>query len=356
MPDGDNVKLKVLYINCVEYDYLTATLIEGLTELGHEVVCSHDSNYGRMASPSKIPVIAEAADLIVIGSNRGVDHHLLEDVRNTRIVAVDGSDHAAFEVSEITRLKAVFKRELCGAAQIPEADFIYPLPFAAEKRYFTQSPGKDLLVSFVANMDTNPIRKSIHVRLLNRNHPAIFTGSTDERAYSSALPEPHAIETPRYRQLLARSWISVNAPGAGYDCARYWEILAAGAMLLTYAPDTVIPNGFTDGVNCVTFSSIPEFEEKLDHYLAHPDRVREIAEAGHNHLLAYHTTAHRAAYFLGLAMQAVNRSGFCEPFYAREVVQYPLVAPMIGKRYARRAQSLAKTAVRTWLRPFLGAK
>ncbi len=348
--------MKILYINCAEYDYLTATLIEGLGELGHDVVCSRDSNYGKRTATSNIRGIAEAADLIIIGSNRGVDDHLLEGVTNPRIVAVDGGDHATFSVSSLNRVKAVFKRELCPATEDPEKDYIYPLPFAAEKRYFVDPLDKDILVSFVANMASNPIRTSIHFRLLNRKHPGIFSGSTAERAYTPSTPRSNAMETPTYRALLARSRISVNAPGAGYDCARYWEILAARAMLFTYTPDIIIPNEFTDGVNCVTFSSMGEFEEKLDHYLARPGRVAEIADAGYRHLLDYHTTARRAAWFLKLAVAAVDRPGYCERFFAGAIEPNPFLANLLGRRNARRATSLMGKGLRTWLRPFHRAR
>jgi Glycosyl transferases group 1 len=307
--------LRILYVNCASYDYMTATLVEGLTELGHDVMCSRASNGGKAIAAAEIPGVAHAADLIIVGSNRGVDTHLLRGVENPRIVAVDGGDNAQFEVPTTIRFKAIFKRELCPQNGEAAAEHVYPLPFAAEKRYFTAPRSKDVLVSFVANMATNPLRNSIHVRLLNKKHPGIISGSTKERSYSVPAPQANAIETPIYRDLLARSWISVSVPGLGYDCARFWGILAARSMLFTYTPDIVIPNGFTDGVNAVMFSSIPEFEQKLDYYLANPAKVAEIAEAGHRHLLAHHTTAHRAAYFLEVALPAVQRPGSCDRFY-----------------------------------------
>ena len=344
-----NNRLRILYINCSVYDYLTATLIEGLTDLGHEVACSYDSNYGRAVKEASIHAFAEAADLIVIGTNRGVDHYLLEQVTNPRIVAVDGSDQASFVVSPVPRVKAVFKRELCAAEIHPENNFIYPLPFAAERRYFTDRQEKDLSVSFVANMDTNPLRNSIHVRLLNRKDPHIFSGSTNERTYSWGSPRANAIKTTRYRELLARSRISVNVPGAGYDCARYWEILAARAMLFTYRPDIVIPNDFTDGVNCATFSSMTEFQEKLNYYLSNPDRVDAITEAGYKHLLAYHTSARRAAYFLSLALPAASRTSSCERFHSRDPGRLNLIARVVGNRNAWRARYILTNSVRSCL-------
>lgn len=337
--------MNIFYVNCKGYDYLTATLVEGLTGLGHNLICSRESNYGKTVPTSRLRAVAEAADLIVVGSNNGVEYDLLETVANPKIVAVDGTDTARFEVPGIIQIKAVFKRELCKEDKFAEADFIYPMPFAAEKRYFVPDIERDLAVSFAASMGTNPIRHSIHMRLLNRNHPAIFSGTTGERAYSTRAVSSNAIATPEYHSLLARSRISISAPGAGYDCARYWEIPAAGAMLFTYAPDIIIPDGFTDGVNCATFSSLDEFEEKLDFYLRNPDRVEEIARAGYKHTVACHTTERRAAYFLDLAIPAASRDGFCERFFTGYRRQTPLTRVRKNIKLKR-----AKDRMVTWLR------
>jgi len=307
--------MKILYINCVQYDYLTASLIEGLQELGHDLRCSRDSNYGKAIPREELKDFAEAADLVILGSNAGVEHHLALGLDNPRIVAVDGSDTANFELSYQLRYKAVFKRELCAADQDGEGQCIYPMPFAAEKRYFGPLQQKQILVSFVANMHTNPLRNSVHTRLLNRKHPAIISGWTNERSYNVGAPQPEAIATPAYRDIIGRSLISVNAPGAGYDCARYWEILAAQTMLFTFAPDIKIPDPLIDGVHCMTFSSMTEFDMKLDYLVAHPDKAVEITNAGHAHLLSHHTTAKRAQYFLDKATAAVQRDGYIERFF-----------------------------------------
>jgi len=301
--------MKILYLNTPVYDYATATLIEGLNELGHTVGCAFASNYGMALAEGDITSFGNSADLIVVGSGNSVPHHLLKQIDNPRVVAVDGGDHAAFNLPPGLTFKAIFKRELCSADRAHNRAHIFPLPFAAEKRYFTAPTAKDIHVSFIASMDTNPMRHSIHVRLTNRNDPRIFSGNTNERTYFDDKPQGTPIETPAYYSRLARSRMSVNVPGRGYDCARFWEILAAKAMLLTYLPDIEIPDPFTDGVNYVTFQSLAEFDEKLSYYLAHPNRVSAIAEAGYQHLLAHHTTARRAAYFVENAMAAAAQPG-----------------------------------------------
>lgn len=307
--------MRIVYINTPIYDYLTATVIEGLTGLGHDVVCSEASNYGCAAPEAELLRRAEDADLIVVGSNAAVRLHVLEGVANPKRVFVDGTDGARVEAPAGIRFKAIFKRELCKVDRETAADGVYPLPFAAERRYFVPAQSKDILASFVASMHSNPMRNSVHVRMRNKANPLIVSGSTNERSYIPGEPKPLPIETPGYRSLLARSLISVNVPGWGYDCARYWEIPAAGAMLLTYQPDIAIPEDFQDGVDCATFRSLEEFESKLDFYTGRPDVAARIAGRGVERVMRCHTTARRAAYFLEKAMEAVGRPGFCERFF-----------------------------------------
>jgi glycosyl transferase family 1 len=302
--------VKILYINTPIYDYLTATLIEGLIQLGHNVVCTESSNYGIAISEPDLPPAINSADLIIVGSNIGVRRSILERTSNPRIVFVDGSDSRALEVDSAVRYKAVFKRELYAQDPLAKDSLTFPLPFAAENRYFAPEQNKDILISFLANMQTNPLRSSIHLRLRNKGHPRIISGMTNERAYLSSAAQSLPMQTPHYHALLARSLISVNVPGAGYDCARYWEILAARAMLFTFASDILIPYGFTDGVDCVTFSSFDEFDSKLNFYMANPDRAIVIAKQGFKRLLDHHTTARRAEYFLEHALAAIQRPGY----------------------------------------------
>jgi hypothetical protein len=164
--------VRILFINCEHYDYLTATLIEGLIELGHTVGCIYSSNYGSAIPPEEILPFSQTADLIVIGTASWNTHPLVAQMSNPRKVAVDGGDTAAYGVIRTAPVKAVFKRELFTQEPNDPADFIFPLPFAAEKRYFRAPAHKDIFISFVATMSTNPIRNSIHLRLLKRKHEA----------------------------------------------------------------------------------------------------------------------------------------------------------------------------------------
>ncbi|MDB4264706.1 glycosyltransferase [bacterium] len=102
-----------------------------------------------------------------------------------------------------------------------------------------------------------------------------------------------------YTELLQESLIGLSFSGTGFDTVRYWEIPAHGGMLLTERPPIEIPHNFTDGQTAVFFEDLPELEEKLVHYIAHPQEAIKIAAAGHRHFLKFHTTTARARQLLG---------------------------------------------------------
>jgi 2-polyprenyl-3-methyl-5-hydroxy-6-metoxy-1,4-benzoquinol methylase len=292
--------VNIVYINSPIYDYLTATVIEGLQELGHRVLCSEDSNYGSKVGDAELIGSAKDADLIIVGSNQGVRSTLLRTVENERRVYVDGADHPVVAPPEGIDFKLIFKRELLTCWHNAAENNVVPLPFGGEKRYGLLPPSSErgLKAAFLANLATNPLRFGVHQRLVNLGDPAVISGTTGERAYNPNQSLSNPIETPKYRQLLQQARIGINVAGAGWDCGRYWEILAAGAMLFTQELDIVIPNPFTDGKDCATFKSFDEFEEKLEYYLARPELCTEIAERGQAHYLEFHTSKARAKYLL----------------------------------------------------------
>lgn len=102
-----------------------------------------------------------------------------------------------------------------------------------------------------------------------------------------------------YSRALSSSAIGLNIFGFGFDTVRYWEIPAHGALLLAERVPIHIPYNFVDGESAVFFDDLPELEEKLRHYLQHPEEAAQIARRGHEHLLRHHTSAARARQVLG---------------------------------------------------------
>lgn len=102
-----------------------------------------------------------------------------------------------------------------------------------------------------------------------------------------------------YSAALQRAAIGIDIFGFGYDTMRYWELPAYGCMMLAERKPIRIPHDFRDGESAVFFDDLPELEEKLRHYLAHPGDARAIARAGHAQLRQYHTGTARARQLLG---------------------------------------------------------
>jgi glycosyltransferase involved in cell wall biosynthesis len=99
------------------------------------------------------------------------------------------------------------------------------------------------------------------------------------------------LDRPRYLKLLQDARIVVNAISVnGPYNYRTCEAINAGALLLQHdgsglAVETDIRDYFRDGEHLVTFT-FETLEEKLIHFLAHPDEAEAIARKGHAFLTA----------------------------------------------------------------------
>ena len=308
--------MKIICIQSPIYDYLTSTLIEGLQLLGHTIMSTENSNYQKKSNDTLLKKNAENADLLIFFSNKLVRYNLLSGVDNPNKIFVDGDDSQKFLIPNFIKFKAIFKRELNRYYINKFNENIFPLPFAAEKRYFFhQKVHRDISISYVANMHS-AYRYAVYECLTSKNIKSSYLGTTTEpRGNSNIKGGPK--ETPIFRNILYRSNISVNVIGGGYDCARYWEILSSGALLLTQNLDILIPNPFMGDINCVTFNSLKELDEKVDFLLDNKDLVSSLAHNGYKHLINFHTTKARAEYFLD-CLNNIKEDSFCNSFYNPE--------------------------------------
>ena len=71
--------MNIAILNTPVYDYLTASLIEGLNELGHDVRTSEKSNYGNYLCKNEFIKFANNADIFIIGSNNYIKYEYLKD-------------------------------------------------------------------------------------------------------------------------------------------------------------------------------------------------------------------------------------------------------------------------------------
>ena len=101
---------------------------------------------------------------------------------------------------------------------------------------------------------------------------------------------------------LVDSKISVDCYGAGLanNTGRFFESLACGTALFFQPITTHMANPFTDGNNIMIYCSTVELVEKVNEVMRNDKRLKDIAYAGFNHMLDFHTTKRRGYEFLEL--------------------------------------------------------
>ncbi|MBD3167242.1 glycosyltransferase, partial [bacterium] len=81
-------------------------------------------------------------------------------------------------------------------------------------------------------------------------------------------------------------------PNGDFVNPRTFEIAAAGGFQLV-DERRLLPEHFEVGRELATFRDLSTCRAAIDHYLAHPDEARSIAEAGRERVLREHTYVHR---------------------------------------------------------------
>ena len=72
---------------------------------------------------------------------------------------------------------------------------------------------------------------------------------------------------------------------------RIFDILGCQGFLITNF-QSEIPEYFEDGVDLVTYESLPDLEEKINYYLQHEEERLEIAKNGYEKVKNYYTFVH----------------------------------------------------------------
>lgn len=316
LPEGPAKPLRLLMIIHEASDFGTDTLYDGLCEiLGDENVCEFPwkpTLHGRdphraMGYPCLFERGGEANDLEGIEAQLragAFDAVLYSDTLGTLpadLVArlahagqslpwyvLDMWDQPGDYLGDIAArlpgvtLRATFKRE-----KIAGFDYganVHPMPFAYAERYASQPTWDAREGVFWAGKPVCGARRLVLdeiTRCFRRDFTATYTQE-------------------EYRQRLQSALIGLCLFGNGFDTVRYWELPAHGVMLLAERPPIEIPNNFVDGVSAVFFDDLGDLEDKLAHYLDHPDEARAIAKAGHAHYRQHHTATARARQLLAV--------------------------------------------------------
>jgi hypothetical protein len=312
---GKNTQVKILYITTPIYDFLTATIVEGLNKLAEEMpiqlVTTAFSNYAKMSQVwrrSRIYQERRTFDLTILGTNIGTDVELFWDIaRRERSICIDGSDSPIFSYSP-SEFALYFKRELYQ----PASDNIRPCPFAIEQRWL--SPVKSNFRYFLAACfgPSTSERARTLVYLKELNWPNIKFGEipmrkweslrgvlrrqcsfSTWRAYRFAVGHNH-----RYYRILRSSLAALSIPGAGIDTGRRWEILGSGALLASPKNNLQLPHPLIPNEHFLEYSSFDELHEKLEWAKSERKLIDAMRMRAREHCLDYHTTEKRARYVL----------------------------------------------------------
>jgi hypothetical protein len=283
----------ISYIIPPNYDFLCETLLEGLSELGHTIYTSEKAKYGIYLKRSNFIKLAINSELLIISSGSYCDYSLLNKITHKKVIYVDGSDYPWLDKKLRYPINIVFKREYIHEKE----NNIFPLPFAAENRYFNDFNLTRDKLTFITTTN-NYFRRSVKYYLskIYSNNDKFFIGNTGERSYDGISGIP--IATPIYYKLLNESIASINIPGKGWDCARFWEIIANKACLITHRLEILIPNNFVEDEHYLGFSTLEELNQKIKFCLDNPEKAFQIANNAYNHLNIFHTTKKRAQYLL----------------------------------------------------------
>ena len=102
-----------------------------------------------------------------------------------------------------------------------------------------------------------------------------------------------------YHRRMRRASIGISWNGApNWDCNRFWENFAFGLAQVAERPRIEIPYPFKDGEHCIFVDSPEQVAGAVRWLIDHPERQREIARAGNEHFLKWHSAEKRAGYLL----------------------------------------------------------
>ncbi len=328
---------KIVCLMPPHYDFLCATVIDGLKQLGCRLYCNERTNNATekeyIPFKDSLPYCSDC-DIILLFSNTGYVNRrcfLVENKLLNKTVYVDGSDPSYLEdPGALNTFKICFKREfpclkkfIAKPGAGPEHILfpikglkrylsyrrnILPLPFAAERAYFRynkENMGKDINISCTLVPKSNPCeRNKINDAIRELNVPNSVIGPVSAGRY---LTESYDKSKDEYFKILAKSKISISCPGSGFDTGRFWEILANKALLFSPPIQIRMPHPFIEFKHFIPYNTIAQLKIRLLYYLNREEKRKMIANEGYKYLLKYHTSKERASYLLDMTLQKLNK-------------------------------------------------
>jgi hypothetical protein len=244
---------------------------------------------------------AGAFDAILYSDTLGMlprkeTRQLLDAAAGTPLFVLDMWDECGDMLAHICarddlgEVAGYFKREMLRGHPYPEQT--WPLPFSfPEDRIPATVSWADRDGIFWAGKLMGGARR-LQVAWLEKQLPLSVKPGT-----------PYTPEA--YAERLQEHLLGLSLPGNGFDTVRYWELPAHGTLLLAERPPLAIPHDFVGDKHAVFCDTVSELKDKAEYYLSHPGEAIAIAQAGHAHLLEYHTGSARARQCLARIQQRI---------------------------------------------------
>lgn len=294
-------------------DYLCENILEGIHELGHELIISDPGNgfVKRALYDNEFREAADQSDAMLVffgkqRNNRPPRRYFLEQVNlpKSRIAYIDGSEwsctgwegpeQASASLSDNSKRRGepwideemihqcghYFKRETY--KQDLERGII-PLPLGLSNKHLVDSQNvKDIDIFCSFGHTKTGLRKE-----------AIEIAQHFKNTTNFNVVVRNDLSPKEYKDHLKRAKIVIDAFGGGDTCDRFWEGIGAKACVVYQRYNIEFPNPFVDWEHAVSYTSANELSENLTKLLQ-SNKITTIAESGYQHALTFHTVKQRA--------------------------------------------------------------
>jgi len=278
------------------WNYTAGQLIQGLQNIGTNLICLYDTNFAKVVPPTEVVIglipFARALILIDETGRDGEEYLPYSDPYKFKGIYIDAAPHTQLLMDSRT-YPVYFKAE--NDKVHPE---VHSLPYSIEKRYYSSAREKDVSASLLMKPDTG-LRVEVYNHFREMSLPDTFIGELYDAVKTDWNKVTDGRSNSLYYQMLARSKISIAVLGKNQqNNARFFEILANGCLLFSRKWNVDMITPFTDGVNYIEYTNMVEMDEKVRYYLSHSDELAIVANNGYQFAQQYHTTEVRAQYVL----------------------------------------------------------
>jgi hypothetical protein len=289
-------------------DYTTELIIDGFKKSGVDIFATDVGNGIAKSFSDKEILSINDADFAVsffgkVRDNSPPKYYLIDQLKSKfKIAYIDGSEWTFtgyqnknqainslnnpqlrrgepwINESMLNSCDAYFKRE-CYKEDLKKG--IISLPFGLLDRHLCNNDNKDIDVMCVFGQHETGLRKEVtnYCSKLSKSYNVVISNSLDQR---------------KYKEIISRSKIVIDAWGGGDNCDRFWEAIGSGACCLYQKYNVVFENEFIDFKHAVSYTDINSFIEKLHFLLESTELTNSIGKSGKEHGLTHHTSFTRA--------------------------------------------------------------